>query len=199
MVVHSEKHLHHSQPLKLTDFAMLPLRLVVGYGFMAHGYAKLAKGPEHFISILAVLGVPAPGLMGWLTIGTELIGGLALLLGIFVIVASIPLAAILLVAALTVHLPYGFSSIKLQAVTTAGAQFGKPGYELDLLYLACLLTLALGGSGPLALGPLLSGKKHLEASAGRVTTEWICDAPNLTTLPESLSYLHSRRTADDGL
>ncbi|HEV2698649.1 MAG TPA: DoxX family protein [Terriglobales bacterium] len=144
--------LHQWQLLKLSHFAMLPLRLVVGYGFMAHGYAKLAKEPEHFISILAALGVPAPALMGWLTIGTELIGGLALLLGAFVMFASIPLAAILLVAALTVHLPYGFSSIKLQGVTAAGAQFGNPGYELDLLYLACLVTLVLGGSGPLALG-----------------------------------------------
>jgi putative oxidoreductase len=158
MVLKSGTRLHQSQSLKLAQLAMLPLRLVVGYGFMAHGYAKLAKGPEHFISILAVLGVPAPALMGWVTIGTELIGGLALLLGIFVTVASIPLAAILLVAALTVHLPYGFSSIKLQAVTAAGAQFGKPGYELDLLYLACLLTLVLGGTGPLALGDLLFRK-----------------------------------------
>ena len=160
MVLKSGTRLHQSQSLKLAQLAMLPLRLVVGYGFMAHGYAKLAKGPEHFISILAVLGVPAPALMGWVTIGTELIGGFALLLGIFVTVASIPLAAILLVAALTVHLPYGFSSIKLQAVTAAGAQFGKPGYELDLLYLACLLTLVLGGTGPLALRDLLVRKNN---------------------------------------
>jgi hypothetical protein len=38
----------------------------------------------------------------------------------------------------TVHLPYGFSSIKLQTVTQAGAQFGQPGYETALLYLAAL-------------------------------------------------------------
>ena len=39
------------------------------------------------------------------------------------------------VAIVTVHLPYGFSSIKLQSVTAAGAHFGQPGYETDLLYL----------------------------------------------------------------
>ncbi len=61
------------------------------------------------------------------------------------------MTAILLVAALTVHLPYGFSSIKLQAVTAAGAQFGQPGYETDLLYLACLAALVLGGPGPYAV------------------------------------------------
>jgi putative oxidoreductase len=59
--------------------------------------------------------------------------------------------AVLMVATLTVHLQYGFSSIKLLAVTSAGAQFGPPGYETDLLYLACLAALVLGGSGPFAV------------------------------------------------
>ena len=72
--------------------------------------------------------------------------------------ASIPMAAILLVAMFTVHLPYGFSSIKLQAVTAAGAQFGPPGYETDLLYLASLATLAIGGSGPLSIDGLIRRK-----------------------------------------
>jgi putative oxidoreductase len=50
-----------------------------------------------------------------------------------VVVAALPMAAVLLVAMLTVHLPYGFSSIKLISVSPAGAQFGPPGYECDLL------------------------------------------------------------------
>ena len=29
-------------------WALVPLRLVVGFGFAAHGYAKLARGPESF-------------------------------------------------------------------------------------------------------------------------------------------------------
>jgi len=65
----------------------------------------------------------------------------------------------LLVAIFTVHLPYGFSSIKLMAVTATGAQFGPPGYECDLLYLACLAALVLGGSGPLAIDRLLRKNK----------------------------------------
>jgi putative oxidoreductase len=56
-----------------------------------------------------------------------------------------------LVAIFTVHLPYGFSSIKLLAVTPAGAQFGPVGYECNLLYLACLVALVIGGSGPLSV------------------------------------------------
>ena len=132
-------------------WAAIPVRLIAGFGFMAHGYAKLANGPDHFVGILRALGVPAPALMGWVTIFTELIGGLAVFVGALVPLVSIPLVAILLVATLTVHLRYGFSSIKLQAVTAAGAQFGPPGYETDLLYLACLATLVIGGTGPLAL------------------------------------------------
>ena len=146
----------------IARWASIPLRLIVGYGFMEHGVAKLARGLDAFPAILQALGVPAPHLMGWLTILVEIFGGLAVLLGALVPLASIPMAAVLLVAIFTVHLPYGFSSIKLQAVTAAGAQFGPPGYETDLLYLACLAALVLGGPGPLAIEGLLRKRKEVE-------------------------------------
>jgi putative oxidoreductase len=139
----------------IARWAPIPLRLIVGYGFMEHGFAKLARGPDAFPMILHALWVPAPHLMGWLTIAVEICGGLAVLLGALVPLASIPMAAVLLVAIFTVHLPYGFSSIKLEAVTAAGAQFGPPGFETDLLYLACLAALVMGGSGPLAIDGFL--------------------------------------------
>jgi len=105
----------------IARWAPIPLRLIVGYGFMEHGVAKLARGSDAFPAILQALGVPAPHFMAWLTILVELFGGLAVLLGALVPLASIPMAAVLLVAMITVHLPYGFSSIKLLAVTAAGA------------------------------------------------------------------------------
>ena len=145
----------------IARWAPVPLRLIVGYGFMEHGFAKLARGLDAFPAILQALGVPAPHLMGWLTILVEIFGGLAVLLGALVPLASIPMAAVLLVAIFTVHLPYGFSSIKLQAVTAAGAQFGPPGFETDLLYLACLAALVLGGSGPLAIDGLLAKRREI--------------------------------------
>jgi putative oxidoreductase len=129
----------------------VPLRVIVGYGFIAHGLAKLSRGPSGFSSTLDALGVPAPDVMAWATILVELIGGCAVLIGAFVSIASIPLAVVLLVAMFTVHLPYGFSSIKLAAVTSAGPQFGPPGYEVALLYLASLAALVVGGSGPLSV------------------------------------------------
>jgi putative oxidoreductase len=141
--------------LPIARWAPIPLRLIVGYGFMEHGFAKLSKGPDAFAAILQALAVPSPHFMAWVSILTELLGGLAILLGAFVSLVSLPMAALLLVAIFTVHLPYGFSSIKLMAVTAAGAQFGPPGYECDLLYLACLAALVMGGSGPLAIDGLL--------------------------------------------
>jgi len=135
----------------LARWTPIPLRLIVGYGFMQHGFAKLSKGPEAFALILHAIGVPAPHLMAWLTILVELFGGLAVLLGAFIPLVSLPMAGVLLVAMFTVHLPYGFSSIKIQSVVSGRAQFGPPGYECDLLYIACLAALVLGGSGPFAV------------------------------------------------
>ena len=149
----------------IARWAPIPLRLIVGYGFMAHGFAKLSKGPDAFATILHGIGVPLPHFMAWSTILVELLGGLAVILGLFVALVSIPLAAVLLVAIFSVHLPYGFSSIKLLAVTPAGAQFGPPGYETDLLYIACLATLIMGGSGPLAIDGLI-GKRVTRAKSG---------------------------------
>ena len=136
----------------------LPLRVVVGYGFIAHGLAKLTRGPSGFASTLHALGVPAPDVMARATIGVELIGGFAVLIGAFLLIASIPLAVVLLVAVFSVHLPYGFSSIKLVAVTAAGAQFGPPGFEVALLYLASLAALVMGGSGPLSIDSLIASR-----------------------------------------
>ena len=142
----------------LAVWAPIPLRLIVGLGFLEHGFAKLSKGPDVFVGILHTLGVPAPHFMAWLSILTELIGGLAVLLGAFVPLVSLPMAGLLFVAILTVHLPYGFSSIKLMSVISGRAQFGPPGYEVDLLYLACLAALVLGGSGPMAIDHYLRKK-----------------------------------------
>ena len=135
----------------LARWAVLPMRILVGYGFIEHGFAKVSRGPDAFASILQQLGVPLPYVATWLTIGTELVGGLALLLGAFVVWASIPTALVLLVAMVSVHLPYGFSSVKLLNVSASGAQFGPVGYELNLLYLAALLMLAVQGPGPLSI------------------------------------------------
>src|SRR5258708_37886503 len=85
-------------------WAPVPLRLIVGYGFMEHGFAKLSKRPETFAAILHAIGVPAPHLMAWLTILTELIRGLAVLLRAFVSLFSLPHGSLLFVATFTLPL-----------------------------------------------------------------------------------------------
>jgi len=81
-----------------------------------------------------------------------------------VTLVSLPMTAILLVAMFTVHLPYGFSSIKLMAVTPAGVQFGPPGFEVDLLYVACLAALVLSGPGPFAIDGILRRRNKVGRS-----------------------------------
>ena len=76
------------------------------------------------------------------TILTEVVGGLAIILGAFVTLVSLPMAAVLLVAMFTVHLQYGFSSIKLMAVTPAGAQFGPPGWPTSSVPATTLTSVA---------------------------------------------------------
>lgn len=142
-----------------TAWYAIPLRLIVGFGFMHHGYAKLARGPENFIAVLHAIGVPVPFLAGWATIIVEIAGGMLILLGAFVPLATLPMLFVLLVAMFTVHLPNGFSSIKLQSFDAAGAHFGQPGYETDLLYVAGLIALCLGGAGSLSVDGFLQRRR----------------------------------------
>jgi len=58
---------------------------------------------------------------------------------------SIPLIVIHLVAMFFVHSQYGFSSVNTIGLTEAGPQFGPPGFEVNLLYIAGLLAIVMGG------------------------------------------------------
>jgi putative oxidoreductase len=135
---------------------------------MQHGFAKLSRGPGAFVAILQSMGVPDPHFIAWLTILTELLGGLAVLLGAFVTIVSAPMMAVLLMAMFKVHLPYGFSSIELLAVTPTGTKFGPVGYEVILLYFACLAALVIGGSGPFAVDRLIGKRLDARTSTNRI-------------------------------
>src|SRR5262252_356403 len=159
--IHSTNYIHQMLPgwrdlpidlisrSPIARWAPIPLRLIVGYGFMEHG--------------------------------------LAVLLGALVPLANIPMAAVLVVAIVTVHLPYGFSSIKLQAVTAAGAQFGPPGFETDLLYLASLAALVLAGSGPLAIDSLLAKRREHMCPSSRAEPSAGCRGATGTDEATALS------------
>jgi putative oxidoreductase len=143
----------------LGHWAPLPLRLIIGFGFMAHGWAKLSRGPSGFAKLLAQIGAPFPEATAWASTFVELLGGLAVFVGAFVEAVSIPLIVLMLVAMFTVHLRYGFSSVNTIGLTADGPKFGPPGYEVNLLYIAGLISLILGGAGALSIDHLLSRKR----------------------------------------
>jgi len=124
------------------QWALLPLRFIVGVGFIAHGMAKWTRGPAKFGNLLHVVGVPFPVPTAWLVTLLEIFGGLAILVGAFVVIVSVPLVVSMLVAMFTVQLRYGFSSVNTIGLTPTGPIFGPPGYEINLLYVAALVALA---------------------------------------------------------
>src|SRR5262245_43845786 len=65
------RHREHLTPNRWAEWYAIPLRLIVGYGFIEHGYAKLARGPESFTNILHALGMPLPSFLAWATIAVE--------------------------------------------------------------------------------------------------------------------------------
>src|SRR5215468_6238300 len=149
----------------LQQWAPLPLRLIIGYGFMAHGWAKLSRGPAGFAKLLQQIGAPLPEVTAWVSTFVEVLGGLAILAGAFVAAVSIPLIVMMLVALFTVHLRYGFSAINTIGLTAAGPQFGPPGYEVNLLYIAGLVALILGGAGLFSIDSLLARRKGEPAAS----------------------------------
>lgn len=117
---------------KLIEFAPLPLRVIAGVGFMIHGLPKIldiGKTQGSFMN----MGLPhdLAILIGLL----EFIGGLAILLGVFTRIAAGLLAIQMIGAILLVKLSKGFID----------------GYELDLLYLAIMISLILTGPGNLSI------------------------------------------------
>jgi putative oxidoreductase len=114
------------------NFAPLPLRIIAGIGFMMHGLPKLLD-ISNTQNSFTNMGLP-PELA--IIIGLlEFIGGLAILLGVFTRIAAGLLAINMIGAILLVKLSKGFID----------------GYELDLLYLAIMISLMLTGPGNLSI------------------------------------------------
>ncbi|MCH7548798.1 MAG: DoxX family protein [Candidatus Krumholzibacteriota bacterium] len=145
-----------------SKWAPLPLRLIIGFGFLYHGFPKLfsAAGHEMFVGMLQNIGVPAAGMTAWAVGAVELLGGIALIIGVFVSIASALLIINMLVALFTVHLPNGFNFIHITGMSDAGPVFGMPGYEVNLLYIAGLLALFLRGPSHLSVDEALARKRN---------------------------------------
>jgi putative oxidoreductase len=119
-----------------SQWASFPLRLVIGYGFMVHGWAKWSRGPAAFAALLKQVGVPLPLANAWLV---TLLRSLAAWLsdGGVCRHVSIPLILSMLGAMFTVNIKYGFSAVNTIGLTPEGPLFGPPGYEIN-----CYISLA---------------------------------------------------------
>ncbi|RBQ07917.1 DoxX family protein [Pedobacter miscanthi] len=149
--------------LKSKDYKLVSplfLRLIIGSGFLIHGWAKLHSGsPAGFEKLLILLGIPLAHLMAWITPIVEMLGGLAILLGFLSGMTAIPLILTMLVALFSVHIKNGFSSINTIGLDSNGPVFGQPGYEINLLYIAGLLSLMFTGSGIFSLDKFIVAKR----------------------------------------
>ena len=142
------------------QWAPVPIRLIIGVGFLIHGWAKLSRGPAAFAELLRQVGVPFPLVDAWLVTLLEIFGGLAVLMGAFIPTISVPLILSMLGAMFTVNIKYGFSAVNTIGLTSEGPQFGPPGYEINLLYIAVLVALILGGAGPVSIDSLRKRRRE---------------------------------------
>ena len=130
----------------------LLLRIGVGLTFLFAGLGKVLGGVGGVAGFFGSLGIPLPGLMAPVISYLELLGGLALLLGVLTRPISLLLMCDMLVAMLLVTLPAWFGAERGMI-----AGFSETRVEV-LLFLACA-CLAITGAGVSSLDAVLFGDK----------------------------------------
>jgi putative oxidoreductase len=143
------------------DVALLLIRVMLGVVFVFHGSQKLfgwfgGGGLSGMAGFLEQLQVPAPYVSAILAGAAEFFGGLALLLGIGVRIAVIPMVFTMLVAVYTVH--WGVFSNQNQ------------GMEYPLTLAVVLLALGLLGPGRLKI-PARIGTRRGKLAGGNDSAE----------------------------
>ena len=121
----------------LSSWGPTVLRFIVGVVFLAHGWQKVHMGVHGVAGFLGMSGIPVPTISAVVLIAVELLGGIALILGIGTRWVAVLLAFDMVVAILAVHLKNGF--------------FMPHGYEYPLTLLAASISLALTGGGRASL------------------------------------------------
>lgn len=138
---------------KITPFGLLVGRIMLGVVFMAHGWQKWTNGVDTTAQGFDHLGIPAPTLAAYFTVGVELIGGALFILGALLPLIGLAWAGTMLGAMYFVHLDGGFYS-------------RDGGFEYVLTLAVLALVIGFSGGGKWALDSLwlhrLDREKHDE-------------------------------------
>ena len=130
-----------------SDFGLTVLRVITGTIFVAHGAQKLfVYGLDGVAGGFAQMGIPFPTIVGPMVGLLELVGGLALIVGLLTRLAGAGLAINMLGAFLLVHLPAGF--------------FLPNGYEFVMMLGASAITLMLTGAGRYSIDALIGRRRE---------------------------------------
>lgn len=137
--------MNDSNNASLQQWAILILRIVVGVVFAAHGGQKLfMMGFDGVAGFFGSLGIPLPMVAAIGVTLVELVGGIALIVGVGTRYVAGLLALDMLVALALVHLPNGIF-------------VSEGGYELVLILAAAALFFALSGPGAWSVDSRLRG------------------------------------------
>jgi len=132
---------------RLREAGIALLRIILGIVFFAHGYLKFFKmGMDGVVGFFTSLGIPAPAVAAWCVTILEMVGGLALILGILTPVLGVLFAIEMAGVIFFAKRGEGF--------------FAPKGYEFELTLLVSSLALALTGPGAASLGNLIGRNRR---------------------------------------
>lgn len=122
------------------------VRVVVGCIFVAHGYLKLGiMGLGAATGMFAQMGIPAPSITAPLVSVVEIVGGIALILGVLTRLAALALAIDMVCAILLVRIKGGF--------------FNPNGAEFEILLLTVCVALVVAGAGVLSIDEAIATRR----------------------------------------
>lgn len=137
----------------------LGLRLLLAWEYFEAGREKFT-GQSWFADIQPAFPFPfdrVPPALSWsMATWAELLGGIALLLGLATRATATVLFVLTVVAIAAVHWPAQWNTLGELAQGYAISDDGHGNYKLPLLFLVMLLPLILGGGGRLSLDALLA-------------------------------------------
>lgn len=136
------------QPSGSVSLGLLILRLAAGITLLVHGWQKYFEfGLAGVQKSFAGMNVPLPEVSAVYQSTLELVGGIALIVGLATRIVGVLVAISMAYAAFAVHLSAGFFAV-------------DGGYELVMLIGAAGLALAFTGPGRASIDGLLFGRNR---------------------------------------